>query len=97
MSNLNLLKQDLQMLTSANDEYLTYLLEVSKAAIQREGVYDDDSADYNGVVVSYAAYLYRKRAASTAHNKDARSETEMPRFVRLMLNNLAISQKARRG
>ena len=35
---LEILKKDLQMLTSSNDEYLEILLKQSKAAITREGI-----------------------------------------------------------
>ena len=83
---LAMLKSDLQMLTSANDEYLTTLLGVASAAITREGIVDDGKADYNAAQVSYAAYLFRKRAAQSG-------ETQMPRFLRYMLNNLLFSQK----
>lgn len=88
---LAILKLNLQMLTSANDTYLTYLLEAGEASIQREGIIDDSSADYNACVIDYAAYLYRKRAASTAGGKDG--ETGMPRFLRWHLNNLLTSQR----
>lgn len=83
---LAMLKADLQMLTSANDEYLTTLLGVASAAITREGIVNDGSTDYNAAQVSYAAYLFRKRAAQSG-------ETQMPRFLRYMLNNLLFSQK----
>ena len=35
---LVLLKQDLQMLTSANDEFLKSLITTAESAIQREGI-----------------------------------------------------------
>lgn len=82
---LVLLKADLQLMTSANDELLLHLIDAAKAAIEREGIQADGSADYDAIVVSYAAYLFRKRAAS---------ETSMPRFLRWMMNNLLLSQKA---
>lgn len=92
---LAVLKGNLQMLTSANDTYLTYLLQAGEAAIQREGIYNDSSADYEACVIDYAAYLFRKRAASTAGGKT--SETGMPRFLRWQLNNLRMSQTAGGG
>lgn len=82
---LVLLKADLQLMTSANDVLLLHLIDAAKAAIEREGIKADGSADYDAVVVSYAAYLFRKRAAA---------ETGMPRFLRWMMNNLLLSQKA---
>ena len=84
---LEILKKDLQMLTNSNDNYLSILLNQAEAQIQREGV--DLSAGIEGdmVVIQYAAYLFRKRAGG---------ETAMPRFLRLQLNNMKVSQ-ARRG
>lgn len=82
---LVLLKADLQLLTSANDALLSHLLQAAEAAVKREGIRDDGTADYDAVIISYAAYLFRKRAAA---------ETGMPRFLRWMMNNLLLSQKA---
>lgn len=93
---LAMLKADLQMLTSANDTYLTTLLGVAEAAISREGIANDESADFYACKVSYAAYLFRKRAAGTSGSGEfavSGGETAMPRFLRYMLNNLLISQK----
>ena len=89
---LTMLKADLQMLTSANDNYLLTLLGIAQAAMTREGIANDDSADYYGCQISYAAYLFRKRAASVGAG-----ETAMPRFLRYQLNNLVLSQKMREG
>lgn len=93
---LTMLKYNLQMLTAANDPYLEYLLTAAEAAISREGIVDDSSADYNACVIDYAAYLFRKRAASTEGAggfAPGGGETAMPRFLRYQLNNLLISQK----
>lgn len=93
---LAMLKVDLQMLTDANDGYLEMLLNVAKEAMTREGITDDESADYAACQISYAAYLFRKRAASTSGSGEfavSGGETAMPRFLRYMLNNLVISQK----
>lgn len=83
---LEILKKDLQMLTNSNDNYLSILLNQAEAQIQREGV--DLSAGIEGdmVVIQYAAYLFRKRAGG---------ETAMPRFLRLQLNNMKVSQAGR--
>lgn len=82
---LTLLKQDLQMLTSANDEFLTSLITTAESAIQREGItLVENDMDIDMAVVQYAAYLFRKRASS---------ETAMPRFLRYRLNNILFSQK----
>lgn len=85
---LVLVKADLQLMTSANDVLLLHLIDAAKAAIEREGIQADGSADYDAIVVSYAAYLFRKRAAS---------ETSMPRFLRWMMNNILVAQKIKAG
>lgn len=85
---LALLKQDLQMLTSANDAFLKSLITTAESAIQREGItLVENDMDIDMAVVQYAAYLFRKRASS---------ETTMPRFLRYRLNNILFSQKGDR-
>ena len=85
-AKLAILKQDLQMLTTANDEYLGTLLDLAAGAIQREGIkLIEDDTECDMAVVQYAAYLFRKRAAEDA---------AMPRFLRWQLNKLLFSQKA---
>ena len=83
---LEILKKDLQMLTSSNDEYLEILLKQSKAAITREGIDLEIGIEGDMAVIQYAAYLFRKRSAQ---------DTSMPRYLRLQLNNLKISQKGK--
>lgn len=86
---LKILKQDLQMLTSSNDSFLSSLLDAATTAIQREGIMlveNDMDMDIDMAVIQYAAYLFRKRASN---------ETEMPRFLRWRLNNILFSQKGR--
>ena len=82
---LIVLKQDLQLLTASNDEYLGTLLDLSAQAIQTEGIrLIENDLECDMVVIQYAAYLFRKRAAP---------DTTMPRFLRWQLNNLLMSQK----
>ena len=83
---LEILKKDLQMLTSSNDEYLEILLKQSKAAITREGIDLEIGIEGDMAVIQYAAYLVRKRSGQ---------DTSMPRYLRLQLNNLKISQKGK--
>mgnify|MGYP005773363703 CR=1 FL=1 len=80
---LVVLKKDLQMLTSGNDDYLKTLLEYAKNAVEREGVDTEGGIEGDMVVIQYAAYLFRKRASG---------DTAMPRFLRLQLNNMKIGQ-----
>ena len=64
---LTLLKQDLQMLTSSNDVFLSSLLDAAQAAIQREGiVIPENDIDIDLCIVQYAAYLFRKHFYSHA-------------------------------
>ncbi len=86
---LAILKQDLQLLTDANDEYLILLMDFARKAIIREGIKfpeTDEGIELGMAAVNYAAYLYRKRSST---------ETAMPRYLRYELNNLLFSQKAR--
>ena len=83
---LSLLKQDLQMLTAANDEYLSHLLELSAELMKKEGIYPEDTVEYSGLQRQYAAFLFRKRDDNAG---------AMPRFLRLALNNLKLSQLRR--
>ena len=87
IDRLQILKGDLQMITSANDAYLNSLLEAAEKAIQREGITLVDEPDVNMAVVQYAAYLFRRRAGT---------DTAMPRFLRWSLNNILMSQKGAR-
>lgn len=83
---LTLLKQDLQMITNANNVYLSALLSQASSAIQTEGIVLDGTIECDMAVVQYAAYLFRKRAST---------ETAMPRFLRWNLNNILMKQKGR--
>ena len=85
---LTLLKQDLQMLTDSNDDYLQMLLEMSEGLIKREGITPENTTEYAGIQIQYAAYLFRRRAGT---------ETSMPRFLRWEMNNLLFNQKAKAG
>lgn len=87
MTDLELLKADLNKLDDTQDEYLLHLLNAANAAVRREGVTLSEPMDVEQqqVVVMYAAYLFRRRAGT---------ETGMPRMLRYALNNLLFHQKA---
>lgn len=89
---LNMLKQDLEMISESRNDYLSFLLLQAERILQIEGVENDGTEAYEGVLISYAAYLFRKRAADSSGGKDG--QTGMPRFLRIQINNLIISQKA---
>ena len=84
---LLILKRDLQLRTSSNDEYLSFLLSGAKKLIEQAGItLIDGDANCDMVQIQYAAYLFRRRGGE---------ETSMPRFLRYELNNLLFSQKGR--
>jgi len=84
---LLLLKQDLQRTGTipGEDDYLKQLLQASQASLERQGVRPDGTADYDQVVLSTAAWLYRKRVTGEAE----------PQFLRRMRLDCIISQRLR--
>lgn len=90
MSNddlLTMLKSNLQMVSTSFDTYLTQLISVAKQEISREGITLDESENSDcNLIVMYAAYLYRKRAADNP---------VMPRMLRYALNNRVFAEKMR--
>lgn len=84
VEKLEILKLDLQMMTSANDKYLQTLLQYAADAIKTEGIKPEGTIEYDMIEIQYAAYLFRKRAGT---------DTQMPRFLRYGLNNMIFRQK----
>lgn len=86
---LMLLRHDLQRTgcLPGEEAYLTLLLKAAKASLERQGILEEDSADWYQTVVSTAAWLYRKRINGEAE----------PKFLRRMRLDLIVSQQARRG
>ena len=82
---LSVLKNDLQSMSNANDLFLSLLLEQAAEAIKQEGIILNESIQSDMIIISYAAYLFRKRAGT---------DTAMPKFLRYQLNNLLFGQKA---
>lgn len=82
---LTMLKQDLEILHTAKDEYLINLINIAKEMIAREGITLGDDYEDQGIVMMYAAWMYRKRAAT---------DSAMPRMIRAAMNNKLFSQKA---
>ena len=90
---LEMLKTDLQISTTKYDKYLTYVIKLAKAAIEKEGIVMNPvekegevglTIEDGMLVQMYAAYLYRKRREENA---------VMPRMLRYALNNRLLSQK----
>lgn len=82
---LVMLKQDLEILHTVKDDYLKNLISIAQGMIAREGITLGDDFEAQGIVVMYAAWMYRKRAAP---------DSAMPRMIRAALNNKLFSQKA---
>jgi hypothetical protein len=84
---LVLVKQNLSIMHTAQDEYLASLITTSESSIKEDGITLDlgDAKDVN-LVVMYTAYLFRKRAEDNP---------VMPRMLRYALNNRLFSEKAR--
>lgn len=83
---LKILKTDLEISGDSRDEMLENMIDLATAAITREGIKLNNSVDDGMLVVSYAAFLYRKR------REDAIS---MPRSLRYLLNNRLLSEKGK--
>lgn len=81
---LGMLKVDLGISTTAYDERLTQYLEYAKAEITRQGATLTDSIDDMQLVVSYAAWTWRRRDNGEG----------MPRMLRYALNNRILQEKA---
>lgn len=83
---LTVLKTDLQISASATqyDAYLTNLITLARAAIEKEGIELADNVEDGMLVEMYAAYLYRRRREENI---------AMPRSLRYALNNRLFSQK----
>lgn len=82
---LTMLKQDLEILHTAKDDYLENLIKMAKEMIAREGIILGDDFEDQGIVVMHAAWMYRKRAAP---------DSAMPRMIRAAMNNKLFAQKA---
>lgn len=92
---MQLLKNDLQLKTTANDAYLQQLLNYALSQLKQMGITIAEEQDEEGVTVAsdeaiqviqmqFASYLFRKRAGD---------ETAMPRFLKRAINSLLFNQK----
>ena len=81
---IDMLRTDLGITTNKYDVRLYQYLETAQSMIKTEGITinDDDPQDQQ-LVVSYAAWMWRKR-----DNMEG-----MPRMLRYQLNNRLMSQK----
>lgn len=81
---IDMLRTDLGITTNKYDVRLMQYLETAEKMIRTEGInINDTDAQDKQLVVSYAAWMWRKR-----DNMEG-----MPRMLRYQLNNRLISQK----
>lgn len=81
---IDMLRTDLGITTNKYDVRLYQYLETAQSMIKTEGItIDDDDPQDQQLVVSYAAWMWRKR-----DNMEG-----MPRMLRYQLNNRLMSQK----
>lgn len=88
---LTLLRADLQRTgldLPGDSDYLPFLLQAATARLERQGIRDDDSADYTQTVVGTAAWMYRKRI---------NGETEPEYLRRLRFDLLLARGRAAQG
>lgn len=84
MDELQMLKTDLGIVTTAYDERLEFYLSSAKAQIEQEGVkLCETRTDDVQLVVMYAAWMWRRRDTGDG----------MPRMIRYALNNRLFAQK----
>lgn len=84
---LTMLKIDLGISAEVYDQRLTRYLQAAQTEIEREGITfpPEPPVDDEELIISYAAWMWRKRATGE----------EMPRMLRYELNNRLFAQKAK--
>ena len=92
---LTILKSDLDIATTSTskDALLNNLIDLSQAAITREGITLTDplTIEEGTLIERYAAFLYRSRKLTETV---ANGSVVMPRSLRYQLNNMLLQQKA---
>ena len=88
---LSMLRADLEQPSPTVNEYLLDLLGVAKERIAAVGInIDEDSISDGGLIVMFAAYLYRKRKADNPKGLD-----KMPRMLRSAINDRLMKEKGK--
>lgn len=83
---LALLRADLEQPSPTVNDYLMHLIDVSKERIKTKGiVIDEESHEDAGIIVMYAAWLYRKR----------KTQEPMPRMLSSAIHDRLFSQKGK--
>lgn len=84
-AKLTMLKIDLGITGTAYDDRLAQYITSAEQMIGTEGITLTESAEDKQLIVSYAAWLWRRRDSGNG----------MPRMLRYLLNNRLFSEKAR--
>ena len=88
---LSMLRADLEQPSPTVNEYLLDLLGVAKERIAAVGInIDENSISDGGLIVMFAAYLYRKRKADNPKGVD-----KMPRMLRSAINDRLMAEKGK--
>ncbi len=89
---LQILKLDLQLMSTAYDQLLLALIDEAICAISGEGITLDLECSRDiGLVRMYAAWLYRARGLTDPE------KTAMPRMLRIALNNRRVREVVNRA
>ena len=90
---LSMLRADLEQPSPTVNEYLLSLIGIARGRITDKGIHiNEDSISDGGLIVMFAAYLYRKRKAD-----NPKGEEKMPRMLRSALNDRLIAEKGGAG
>lgn len=81
---LEILKMNLQLHTTANDQFLKALLNQAEGLMERRGIEKEDTYEYHMAQIDYAAFLFRKRA---------NLESSIPSHLKQELRDILFSQK----
>ena len=88
---LSMLRADLEQPSPTVNEYLLDLLGVARERIAAVGInIDENSISDGGLIVMFAAYLYRKRKADNPKGVD-----KMPRMLRSEINDRLMKEKGK--
>ena len=70
---------DMVRVDEARGKYLKFLIQSAKDAIEHKGIVLTSSEEDTNLIVMYAAYLYRRRAAA--------DDVRMPEMLRIAIRN----------
>ena len=88
---LSMLRADLEQPSPTVNEYLLDLLGVARERVAAVGInIDENSISDGGLIVMFAAYLYRKRKADNPKGVD-----KMPRMLRSAINDRLMVEKGK--